>query len=128
MCGTVFEAVTVIAGFDDVAMVGQAVEERGGHFPVVEDLGPFTEGEVGGDDQAGALVEFAQEMEQQCAAGLRERQIAEFIENDQVDLHEPVGDLPRPAVGLLLFQRVDEFDGGEEPYSEAMMSDVLLLV
>ena len=95
---TVFETIAVIAGFDDVAMVGQAVEQRGGHLGVVEDPGPFTEGEVGGDNQAGALVEFAQQMEQQGAAGLRERQIAEFIENDQVDLHEPVGDLARIAV------------------------------
>ena len=48
-CRTVFETIAVIAGFDDVAMVGQAVEQRGGHLGVVEDPGPFTEGEVGGD-------------------------------------------------------------------------------
>ena len=46
LCRTIFETVTVIAGFDDVAMVGQAVEQRGGHLRVAEDLGPFTEGEV----------------------------------------------------------------------------------
>ena len=77
------------------------------------------------EDHAGALVEFAHQMEQQCAASLRERQIAEFIENDQVDLHEPVGDLARLAVSFLLFQRVDELDSGEEPDSEAMVSDGL---
>ena len=44
VCGTVSETVTVIAGFDDVAMVGEAVEQRGGHLRVVEDPGPFTEG------------------------------------------------------------------------------------
>ena len=125
LCRTIFETVTVIAGFDDVAMVGQAVEQRDGHLGVAEDLGPFTEGEIGGDNQAGALVEFAQQMEQQGAAGLRERQIAEFIENDQVDLHEPVGDLARLAVSFLLFQRVDELDSGEAAYSEAMVSDGL---
>ena len=64
-------------------------------------------------------------MEQQCAASLRERQIAEFIENDQVDLHEPVGDLARLAVSFLVFQRVDELDSGEEPDSEVMVSDGL---
>ena len=39
VCGTVSETVTVIAGFDDVAMVGEAVEQRGGHLRVVEDPG-----------------------------------------------------------------------------------------
>ena len=120
-CRTVSETIAVIAGFDDVAMVGQAVEQRGGHLGVVEDPGPFTEGEIGGEDHAGALVEFAHQMEQQCAASLRERQIAEFIENDQVDLHEPVGDLARLAVSFLVFQRVDELDSGEEPDSEVMV-------
>ena len=124
-CRTVSETIAVIAGFDDVAMVGQAVEQRGGHLGVVEDPGPFTEGEIGGEDHAGALVEFAHQMEQQCAASLRERQIAEFIENDQVDLHEPVGDLARLAVSFLVFQRVDELDSGEEPDSEVMVSDCL---
>ena len=69
-CRTVFETIAVIAGFDDVAMVGQAVEQRGGHLGVVEDPGPFTEGEIGGEDHAGALVEFAHQMEQQCASSV----------------------------------------------------------
>ena len=68
MCGTVSKTVTVIAGFDDVAMVGEAVEQRGGHLRVVEDPGPFTEGKVGGEDHAGALVEFAQQVEQSVVA------------------------------------------------------------
>jgi hypothetical protein len=37
---------------------------------------PFTEGEVGGDDDRGALVEAADEVEQELAAGLGEGQIA----------------------------------------------------
>ena len=125
VCGTVSETVTVIAGFDDVAMLGEAVEQRGGHRRVVEDPGPFTEGKVGSEDPAGARVEFAQQVEQPGAVGLRERQIAELIENDPVDLQEPVGDLPRLAVGFLLFERVDAFDSGEEPDSEAMVRDCL---
>jgi hypothetical protein len=44
------EPPAVIAGFDDVAMVGQAIEQRGGHFGVPEDARPFPECEVGGDD------------------------------------------------------------------------------
>ncbi len=35
---------------------------------IAKDLRPFREAEVGGDDHAGALIELAQEMEQQRAA------------------------------------------------------------
>ena len=34
--GAVFEAEAVIVGLDDVAMMGQAVEQRGGHLGVPE--------------------------------------------------------------------------------------------
>ena len=70
-----FEAPAVVAGLDDVAMVGQAVEKRGGHLGVAEHAGPFSEGEIDGDDGR-ALVELADEVEQELAAGLSERQIA----------------------------------------------------
>jgi hypothetical protein len=56
---------------DDVAMVGQAVEQRGGHLGFAEDARRFAEGEVGADDDRGALVEPADEVEQELAAGLR---------------------------------------------------------
>ena len=79
-----FEAPTVVAGFHDVAMVSQAVEQRGGHFGVAEHAGPLTEGKIGGDDDGCALVEPADEMEQQLAAGLGERQVAEFVEDDEM--------------------------------------------
>ena len=57
--GAVLEAPALVAGLDDLAVVGQAVEQRGGHLGVAEDGWPFAEGEVGGDDDRGALVEPA---------------------------------------------------------------------
>ena len=58
-----FESPAVIARFDDVAVVGQAIEQRGRHLGVAEDAGPFTECEVGGDDDRGALVEPVDQVE-----------------------------------------------------------------
>lgn len=66
--GAGFVAVAVVAGFQNVAAVSEPIQERGCHLCVVEYLGPFGEAEIGGDDHAGALVEFAQEVEQQCSA------------------------------------------------------------
>lgn len=47
--------------------MGQPIEERGGHLGVTEYCGPLAEAEVRGDDHAGALVELAQQMEEQGA-------------------------------------------------------------
>jgi hypothetical protein len=54
--GAVLEAPTLIAGLDDVPVVGETIEECGGHLWV-------SEGEIGGDDDRGAFVEPADEME-----------------------------------------------------------------
>ena len=40
----------------------EAVEQGCGHLGITEDGGPFAEAEVGGDHDAGALVEFAEQM------------------------------------------------------------------
>merc|ERR1711965_195347 len=40
-------------------------------------------------------------------------------------MDEPVGDLARLALGFLLFQRIDEFNGGEEADTFAVMFDGL---
>ena len=48
MITTTFEAPAVVAGLDDIAMVSQAVEQRGGHLGVAEHAGPFAEDEVRG--------------------------------------------------------------------------------
>ena len=63
------EAPAVVAGLDDVTVVGQSIEQRGGHLGVPEDARPFTEGQVGRDDNRGTLVETTDEVEQELPAG-----------------------------------------------------------
>ena len=41
---------TVVAGFDNVAVVGQPIEQRGRHLCVTEHAWPFAESQVCGDD------------------------------------------------------------------------------
>jgi hypothetical protein len=64
-------------------------------------------------------------MEEQSSSGSAERQVAEFVKNDEVGVGEPRRDLAGFALKLLLFESVDEFDGGEEPYALAVMLDGL---
>ena len=64
-------------------------------------------------------------MEEQGPAGGAERQVAEFVEDDEIGVGKPRRDLAGFALKLLLFESVDEFDGGEEPYALAVMLDGL---
>ena len=48
--------------------MGETVEESGGHFGITEDGRPFAEAEIGRDDDARALIELAQQMEEQRSA------------------------------------------------------------
>ena len=104
------EAPAVVSGLDDIAMVGQSIEQRGRHLGVAEHTRPFTEGEIGGDDNGGALVEPADEVEQELAAGLSEGQIAEFVEDDEVHAGQMIGEPALPTVAGLGFEAVDEIN------------------
>src|SRR5262249_6989802 len=90
--GAVLEAPGVVSGLDDVAVMSEPVEERGGHLGVAEDAGPFAEGEVGGDDDGGTLVELADEVEEEPSAGLAEGQVAEFADDNKVVTLEGFGE------------------------------------
>lgn len=68
----------------------QTVEERGGHFRVAEDGWPFAKRQVGCHDDRGSLVELADQVEQELAAGLGERKIAEFVEDQEVETGDQV--------------------------------------
>ena len=56
------EAVGCVAGLDDAAMVRDTVEQRGGHLCIAEHRHPFAELEVCGDDDAGRLIQLADQM------------------------------------------------------------------
>ena len=88
--GAVLEAPALVAGLDDLAMVGETIEQRCGHLGVAEDGWPFAEGEIGGDDGGGSLVEPAHEVEEKLPAGLGEGQVAELVEDDEVAADELV--------------------------------------
>src|SRR6202007_1681053 len=78
------EAPAVVSGFDDIAVVSEPVQQRCCHFGVGEDARPFAKGGICSDNDRGALVEPADKMEQELAAGLGEGQVAKLIENDEV--------------------------------------------
>jgi hypothetical protein len=76
----VAEAPGLAAGLDDVGLVGEAVDDGLGESGVGEDLGPFAEGQVGGDDQAAAFVAFGEDLEDEFGGALGQREVAELVE------------------------------------------------
>jgi hypothetical protein len=47
-----------------MAVVRQTVEQCRCHLGITKHIGPFTEAQVGGDDDTGLLIELAEQMEQ----------------------------------------------------------------
>jgi hypothetical protein len=92
-------------------MVSEAVEQRRRHLGIDEDGWPFAEGEIGRDDDGRALIEAADEMEQQLAASLRKGQIAELVENDEVQSGQIVGEPSLPAGAAFGLDPIDELKG-----------------
>jgi hypothetical protein len=53
-------------------------------------------------------------VEQQLPTGLSEGQIAEFVEDDEVETGEIIGDASLASGSAFGLELVDEIDGGEE--------------
>src|SRR5271157_4261773 len=120
--GAVLEAPAFVASLDDVAVMREAVEKRGRHLGVAEHRRPFGEGEIGGDDDRRPLVEPAYQVEQQLAARLGERQIAEFVERHQINAGQLLGQPAGDAGASLGLQTVDQVDDIEEARPSAALA------
>jgi hypothetical protein len=72
-------AIRVAPGGQDVAVVGEAVEQRRGELLVAENLDLFAESQVGGDDGGAPFVALRQQVEKQLAAGALKRRLQQFL-------------------------------------------------
>ena len=58
-----------------MAVMRQSVQQRRRHLDISKHLRPFCKAQIGRDHNAGALVEFGQQVKQQRAARLAKRQV-----------------------------------------------------
>jgi len=108
---------------DGVAVVEQAVKYGGGDGGVaVEDGGPLLEGFVGGQDDGATFVAGADDLEEQVGSALVDRQVADFVEDEQrgVGVFSQLGF--EGALGLGGLQGVDDVDGVGEEYAHALLT------
>ena len=92
-------------------------------FGVAEHLRPIGECQIGGDQQRRVLIELADEVKQQLSAGLTERRIAEFVDDDEIVAQQLLGQAAAAAGRLLLLELVDKIDEVEEPSPGASADD-----
>ena len=113
------EPVALAIHLEDVDVVGEAVEESAGEALGAEHLGPFVEGQIGGDQGRAPLVALAEHLEQQLGAGLGQRHEAEFVDDQKL----VGGELLLEPQQLLVIAGLDEFvdqrGGGDEADREA---------
>ena len=103
-------------------MVREAIEQRAGEPGAAEDAGPFLERQVRRDDGRAAFMTLAEDLEEQLRTGLRERHIAEFIDDEELDGGELSLELEQTPLVARFHQLMDEAGRGEEGDREAALT------
>jgi hypothetical protein len=73
------EAVGLGAGFEEVGVEGDAVDDCGDQTRVGEHAAPFAEGQVGGDRDRGSLFAFGDDLEQELGAARVDLDVAQLV-------------------------------------------------
>ena len=107
-------AIALDVHLEDRRVVDEAIDGGERHGGIGEDLAPFAEGLVGGDEDGAALVAGADQLEQDAGLGLVLGDVGEVVEDQEVEAVEPVdGGLERQfAAGDL--KLLDEVGGPRE--------------
>ena len=76
---------TVARSFDldDHGMVEQAVKQGGGDDGIAEDVTPFGEAAIEGEDRGALLVAGVDELEEQITAARDDRQVADLVDDQE---------------------------------------------
>ena len=80
--------IAVAVHLEDMHMMGQSVEQGAGEPFGSEHRCPFIERQIAGNQRAAAFVALAEHLEQQFAADGGERDIAQFIQDQQLHAGE----------------------------------------
>ena len=82
------QTVAVAADRDDVTVVQQTVDQRGGHHLIAEDQAPLLEALVRGQYRRGPLVAARHELEEEHRPRARDRQIPDLIDHQERRMRE----------------------------------------
>ena len=77
------QAIAGSLDLDDDRVVKEPIEKRGGDNRIAEDLSPFGEAAVRGEDHGALFVSGVDELEEQVSAAGDDRQVSNFVDDDQ---------------------------------------------
>ncbi len=95
--------------------MGEAVEQSAGEPLGAEHLDPVLKGQIGGDNEAGALVSAADHVEEQFGTGFGKGDVAEFVEDEQIEPFELIHEPLQVVVVALLEHMGNQGGDPEEP-------------
>ena len=82
------KSITLTIGLDNVDTVCQAIQHGSGQPIRSADFHPLLERQVGCDDDALLFIGPADDFEEQFRTGLGERDVAQFIQDQQIEAAE----------------------------------------
>jgi hypothetical protein len=118
----VSEAPGLGAGVDNVRAVGEAVDDGFREPGVGEHLGPFSERQVGGHDQAAAFVSFGEDLEDELGGAVGQRQVAQLVQADEFGAGVAANDACELAAAVGFLQFVRESGERGEPDAAALLA------
>ena len=104
-----------------IAVMQEAVQDRGGHDIISEDLAPLLEGLVRCNDDGALLVALGDELEEELGCLASEREIAEFIDDEEVGTAQLIEESRQAARDLGSRQLGGELLGGVEQHPFACL-------
>ena len=116
------ETIALAVHFQDMDMVGEAVQQSPGQAFRAEYLRPLIERRVGGHQDRAPLVALAEDFEQQLGAGLRERHEAEFVDDQKVILCQLLLQAQQAFFIPGLHQFMNQGSGREEADGEPLLA------
>jgi hypothetical protein len=103
-----------------VCLVGEPVEYSLAEPCVAEDLGPLREGHIGGDDDGGLFGSLGDGLEEQFGGDFGERNVAEFIDEDQIHAGPAGQHSAQVLLPLCLDELVDQRSGSRKAHSPTL--------
>ena len=76
----------------------EPIQQRRGHLLITEHLHPFAEGEITRNDRGALAMAFGQDVKEPLTPGAFKRDKAEFIHDEESDLHQALLDTPYGAL------------------------------
>lgn len=106
------EAVARALDLHDNRVVQQAIKQRGGDDRVAEHIAPFREAPVRRQDHRALFVAMIDELEEQVGAPRGDRQVADFIDDQQAVAAEEAQFLRQPPISFGPAESFDDFGQG----------------